>query len=278
MSEANVATAGDGGGGDAVEMVKWTTPDGVELDVPAAHLKGLEGIGARFSNLTKSEQAIAAREKGLARAIEAAREEAADKAFEDLDEEGLRLLAESKGLSELLAAAKADESDERQSEFDARAEIGKLRAEQAERDRTAQENAEAAEAEQAESIYAERMAEIADGLDEFKSLGNKHLQEQVYGHAWASLEEQGFPGGTEEATLASIEEAIKAGVEYAVSLQTAIIEAHAASKASGPGAPGRAAGEIQRPQEFKDMAERDAWIMKRADQLAAEADQRLATG
>jgi len=263
MPEANAGNAGDGSG-DAVEMVKWTTPDGVELDVPAEQLKGLEGIGERFSNLTKSEQDISTREKALDRSIAKAEEAGGDRAWDDLDEESFRVLAESKGFSELLAEAAGEASGD---EYNPQAEIEKLRAELVERDKVAEENADAVAAERAEQTYAAEMTEIAEGLDEFKALTGEHLQEQAYGHAWGILEKSEFDG--------DIEEAVKAGIEYATGLQTEIIEAHAASKASGPGAPGKAAGDIQRPQKFENDAERDAYIQSKSAAMLADAEAKL---
>ncbi len=249
MSEANAET---------VEMVEWTTPDDVTIQVPKDQLKGLEGINERFNNLTKTEQEYSKKEKALSKQIEDAQEAARDAAWDELDEEAYKLLGTSKGFTGEEEPPPADEPGDGPDPMD---EIKKIRAELAERDAATKTAQEQADYEAAEQQVADEMAVAAEANDGFKGLFIDHFKNQAYAKAWEVLEESNYNTSTEDA--------VQAGIEFATELQNSAIEAHKASKKAGPGAPGTAAGEMERPQDFADDKARDDHVKAFAARLQA---------
>lgn len=256
MSEANADASG--------EMVKWTTPDGTEVEVRATpeQLKELEGVNERFSNLTKSEQDLSMKEKSLAKQIEDAQEQARDAAWDDLDEEAYKLLGVSKGWTaeEAAEAAAAGEGDA--NALDPMAEIDKIKAELADRDEQSKAAQEQAEYKAAEQEVANEIATAADANESFAGLFSDHWRSEAYAKTWEVLEESNFNTSTEDA--------VQAGIEFATALQNETIEAHAQSKKSGPGAPGTAAGEMERPESFADDNERNDHMLNFVRRLKAQ--------
>jgi len=179
-----------------------------------------------------------------------------------MDEESFRLVAESKGLGDLLKASDAKATSlESEAEYDPKSEIEKLKAAQVERDSQAQEAQSQAELAEAEATYGDRMLEIVSESDEYKALAHKSLQREVFAEAWQAISDSNYDMSVEDATAA--------GIERATAMQTAIIEAHQASKEAGPGAPGEAAGEMARRKEFGNEGDRQAHIQAYAKHLAA---------
>ena len=99
-----------------------------------------------------------------------------------------------------------------------------------------------------EVTYAERaldskFRELAEGDDGFKSLTTDVSRNMAIGLAWDIMRESNFDLSEEDA----VSRAVKEQAKY----ESDIIEAHRASKKSGPGLPGTG-GESQRPKDLSD--------------------------
>ena len=249
MSEATGEKTGDGGG--EVEMVTWVSPDKVEIQVPVDQLEGLNGVTKRFNDLPKKEQAIAEKEKTFTQQLDDAREEAKDSAFENMDKESLLLLAASQGI-DLTDKEVEEVVEEGKADPKLAADLAAMKERLDTKDAAEEQAAEDAKFAGAEQEVANEFAAIADSSDDFKALNTEHFQNVAYSGAWEALEGSNWN--------MSYEDAMAAGIKTASGIQAESAEAYAKSKDSGPGAPGKGAGEVQRPESFANDEEREAYM------------------
>ena len=251
MSDAKGGTPDGGGTGDGdVELGTWRTPDGLEIQVPVGQLDGLNGINQRFNDLTKKEQAIAEKEKTFAQQLADAEEAAKDAAFEGLDKESLLMLAQANGIDLTEAEAEQVTDDDVRVDPELAKTVEALRERLDAKDAAEKEAAENERYAAAQTEVANALADIAEESEEFKALASDHFQDLAFSEAWKALDESNYN--------MSNEDAMAAGIAASAAIQTAAVEAYTASKASGPGAPGKAAGEVARPESFAKGEDGDA--------------------
>jgi len=223
------------------EMGKWTSPDGIELEVPAEHLKSLQGVNERFGNLTKREQELATKEKDLESGYEQRVREDRERWLEGMTPE------EWEEYKKLIAPDEKEAKPDPKSEggdTDVLKKLNELEGWKNQREQQEAEQKRALEQREAELDLDKTFRELADGSDAYKSLSCDKSREMAIGRAWDIMQSADYQASEKQV----IEDAIKEQLEY----EKDIIDSHAKGKEAGPGAPGASAGDVERPPDLSN--------------------------